>query len=335
MDFVSGLPRSPKNNDAVWVIVDRLTKSAHFVPMRMTDSVDKLSRLYVREIVRLHGVPVSVVSDRDPRFTSRFWDGLQGALGTDIRLSTAYHPQTDGQSERTIQILEDMLRACVLDFGGSWETHLLLAEFAYNNSYQASIGMTPYEALYGRPCLSPVCWAEVGDKSLLGPDLVRETTEKVAVIRERLRVAQSRQKSYADRRRRPLEFEVGSHVFLRVSPKKGLVRFSRGGGKLAPRYIGPFEVLGRVGAVAYRLALPPQLGNVHNVFHVSQLRVYHADPSHVIQWADVEVADDVSYEEKPVRIIDSREQVLLRQDNSTGPCAVAASRRGVDVGTRR
>ena len=134
--------------------------------------------------------------------------------------------------------------------------------------------MAPFEALYGRHCRSSVCWTEVGDKSLLEPELVRETTEKVALIRERLRTAQSRQKSYADRRRRPLEFNVGDHVFLRVSPKKGLVRFNRGGGKLAPRYIGPFEVLERVGAVAYRLALPPQLGNVHNVFHVSQLRVY-------------------------------------------------------------
>ena len=143
--------------------------------------------------------------------------------------------------------------------------------------------MAPFEELYGRSCRSPVCWAEEGDKTLLGPEFVRETTEKVALIRERLRVAQSRQKSCADRRRRSLKFEVSSHVFLRVSPKKGLIRFSRGGGKLAPRYIGPFEVLGRFGAVAYRLALPPQLGNVHNMFHMFQSRVYHADPSHVIQ----------------------------------------------------
>ena len=174
-------------------------------------------------------------------FTSSFWDGLQVALGTDIRLSTAYHPQTDGQSERVIHILEDMLRACIMDFHGAWESHLLLAEFAYNNSYRASIGMAPFEALYGRPCRSPVCWAEVGDRSLLGPELVRETTEKVALIRERLKTAQSRQKSYTDQRRRPLEFEIGDHVFLRVSPRKGLIRFvkARGGGKLTPRYIGP------------------------------------------------------------------------------------------------
>jgi hypothetical protein len=275
----------------------------------MTDSVDTLARLYIREIIRLHGVPVSVVSDRDPRFTSRFWESLQGALGTDVLLSTAYHPQTDGQSERTIQILEDMLRACMLDFGGAWESHLPLAEFAYNNSYQSSIGMAPFEALYGRPCRSPVCWAEVGDQALLGPEIVRETTEKVALIRDRLKTAQSRQKCYADRRRRPLEFEVGDHVFLRVSPKKGLVRFRRGG-KLAPRFIGPFQILSRVGEVAYRLALPSELGNVHNVFHVSMLRKYMRDESHVIQYSELEVAPDASYEEQAIRILDSREQVL-------------------------
>ena len=145
---------------------------------------------------------------------------------------------------------------------------------------------------------------------MIGPDLVRETTEKVALIRERLKTAQSRQKSYADRRRRPLEFAVGDHVFLRVSPKKGLIRFHRGGGKLAPRFIGPFVVLGRVGAAAYRLALPPQLGNVHNVFHVSQLRKDQSDPSHVIEWAELEVAEDASYEERPIQLMDSREQVL-------------------------
>ena len=136
--------------------MDRLTKTAHFLPMRVSDSIDTLSHLYIREIVKLHGVPVSIVSDRDPRFTSRFWQGLQSALDTQLLFSTPFHPQTDGQSERTIQILKDMLRACVLDFHGTWEDHLSLVEFAYNNSYQASIQMAPFEALYGRPCKSPL-----------------------------------------------------------------------------------------------------------------------------------------------------------------------------------
>jgi hypothetical protein len=178
MDFVCGLPRTSKNHDAIWVVVDRLTKSAHFIPIRMNYSLDKLAELYVNEIVRLHGVPVSIVSDRDLRFTSRFWGSLQKALGTKLNFSTAFHPQTDGQSERTIQILEDMLRTCVLDFKGSWIDHLTMVEFAYNNSYQASIEMAPYEALYGRRCRSPICWDEVGERKILGPEIVLKTCEK-------------------------------------------------------------------------------------------------------------------------------------------------------------
>ena len=201
--------------------MDRLTKSAHFLAMRMTFTLERFCRLYIREIVRLHGVPVSIVSDRDSRFTAHFWKSFQKAMGTRLTMSTAFHPQTDGQSERTIQVLEDMQRACVLDHKGSWEEQLPLVEFSYNNSYQASIQMAPYEALYGRPCRSPLCWTEVGESSITGPDLIRDTSEKVNLIRQRFLTAQSRQKSYADVRRRPLEFEVGDHVFLKVMPKKG------------------------------------------------------------------------------------------------------------------
>ena len=152
IDFVTHLPRTPQRHDAVWVIVDRLTKSADFLALRMTFTLQIICRLYVQEIVRLHGVPVSIVSDRDPRFTAHFWKSFQKAMGTRLTMSTAFHPRTDGQSERTIQLLEDMLRVCVLDHKGSWEEHFPLVEFAYNNSYQASIQMAPYEALYGRPC---------------------------------------------------------------------------------------------------------------------------------------------------------------------------------------
>jgi len=192
MDFVTGLPRSPRGNDAIWVVVDRLTKSAHFLAMKVSQPISKLAHQYVSEIVRLHGVPVSIVSDRDPRFTSRFWSSLQKCLGTQLSLSTAYHPQTDGQSERTIQTLKDMLRACTLDFPGSWEEHLPLVKFAYNNSHRSSIGMAPYEALYGRKCRSPVCWTEVGERQLLGPEIVQMTTEKIKIIQERIKEARSR-----------------------------------------------------------------------------------------------------------------------------------------------
>ena len=156
MDFVTALPRTNAGHDMVWVIVDRLTKCAHFIPLKTGFTMEKLAQTYVEEIVRLHGVPLTIVSDRDPRFVSRFWKSLHEALGTKLQFSTAFHPQTDGQSERTIQTLEDMLRACALDFGGKWDRHLPLVEFTYNNSYQVTIGMPPYEALYGRKCRSPL-----------------------------------------------------------------------------------------------------------------------------------------------------------------------------------
>ena len=162
--------------------------------------------MYVDEIVRLHEVPVSIVSDRDPRFTSRFWPSFQTALGTRLHFSITFHPQTDGQSERTIQMLEDMLRACVMEFKGSWDTHLALMEFAYNNSYQASIEMAPFEALYGRKCRTPVCWGEVGERRLVGPELVQITLGKVKVVRDYLKITRDRQKSYVDNRRRDLQF---------------------------------------------------------------------------------------------------------------------------------
>ena len=185
-------------------------------------------------------------------------------------------------------------------------------EFAYNNSYQASIQMAPYEALYGRPCRSPIYWTEVGESSIIGPDLIRDTSEKVSLIPQRLLMAQIRQKSYVDRRRRPLEFEVGDHVFLKVMPKRGVVRFGKRG-KLSSRFIRPFEILKRVGIVAYRLALPPSMSGVHEVFHVSMLRRYTPDPAHVVDWGKIEVDIDGTFEEGPVRIMDSRDQVLRRK----------------------
>ena len=148
-------------------------------------------------------------------------------MGIQLLMSTAFYPYTGGQSERTIQILEDMLQACVLDLKGSWEEDLPLVEFAYNNSYQASIQMAPYEALYGRPCPSLICWTEVGESSIIGLDLIRDTLEKVGMIWKRLLTTQNRQKSYADIRRRPLEFEAGDHVFLKVMPKRRVIRFGK------------------------------------------------------------------------------------------------------------
>nr|GEW39185.1 reverse transcriptase domain-containing protein [Tanacetum cinerariifolium] len=186
MDFITKLPKSSQGFDTIWVIVDQLTKSARFLPIRENDPLDKLARLYLNRIVARYGIHVSIICDRDGRFTSNFWRSFQKALGTDISMSTAYHPETGGQSERTIQTLEDMLRACVIDFGKGWVKHLPLCEFSYNNSYHASIKAAPYEALYGQKCQSPVCWAEVREAQLTGLELIQETTEKTILIKQRI-----------------------------------------------------------------------------------------------------------------------------------------------------
>ncbi|KAK1408206.1 hypothetical protein QVD17_39841 [Tagetes erecta] len=309
MDFVTKLPRTPSGCDAIWVIVNRLTKSAHFIPYKETDKMEKLARIYIKEIVSRHGVPVSIISDRGAQFISKFWGSLQKAFGTCLDLSTAYHPQTDGQSERTIQTLEDMLRACVIDFGGSWENHLPLVEFSYNNSYHTSIKAAPFEALYGRKCRSPICWAEVGDSQLFGPDLVRETTEKIVQIRNRMAAARDRQKSYADLHRQAVEFNVGDKVLLKVSPWKGVVRFGKRG-KLNPRYVGPFEITKRIGPVAYELNLPDSLKNVHNVFHVSNLKKCLSDETLIVPLEELEIDDKLQFIEEPIEIMDREVKTL-------------------------
>ncbi|GJW61832.1 putative reverse transcriptase domain-containing protein, partial [Tanacetum coccineum] len=193
MDFITKLPKTAAGFDSIWVIVDRLTKSAHFLPMRETDSTEKLMRLYMKEIVSRHGIPVSIISDHDSHFTSR-----------------------------------------------------------------VCIKAAPFEALYGRKCRSLVCWAEVGEAQLTAPEIIHETTKKIFKIRDRMQVARDRQKSYADKRRRPLEFEVGDKVMLKVAPWKGVIQFGKHG-KLNPHYIGPFRIIERIGPVAYRLDLPREL----------------------------------------------------------------------------
>ncbi|KAD6119070.1 hypothetical protein E3N88_10341 [Mikania micrantha] len=309
MDFITKLPLTTKRHDAIWVIVDRLTKSAHFLPIRETYTSEKLSELFVKEIITRHGVPVSIVSDRDTRFVSRFWKQFHESMGTRLNISTAYHPQTDGQSERTIQTLEDMLRACIIDFGGSWDDHLPLVEFSYNNSYHASIGMPPYEALYGRRCRTPVCWGGVGQKEVGSKAAVTELTEKLQLVKARMKAAQDRPKSYADKRRRPIEFEVDDQVLLKVSPWKGIIRF-RKRGKLSPRFIGPFRVMARVGKVAYRLDLPDELSGIHPTFHVSHLRKFLADDVAYVPLNDIEVDERLNYIEEPVAIVDTKEKQL-------------------------
>jgi hypothetical protein len=189
-------------------------------------------------IVCLHGVPKKIVSDRGTQFTLKYWERLLEILDTQLRFSSAYHPQTDGQTKSVNQILEDMLRACALQYGTSWDKSLPYAEFSYNNSYQESLKMAPFEMLYGRRCRTILFWSETGEQKVIGPDILQEAEKQVCMVRENMRVTQSRQKSYADHRRIELSFEVGDFVYLKVSPMRGLRHF-KVRGKLAPRFIGP------------------------------------------------------------------------------------------------
>ncbi|GJS04435.1 putative reverse transcriptase domain-containing protein [Tanacetum coccineum] len=252
MDFINKLPKMSGGYDTIWVIVDSLTKSVHFLPMRENDSIDKLARLYLKEVVTRHEIPVSIICDHEGRFTSNFWRAFQKALGTRLDMSTAYHPQTDGQSERTHLTLEDI--------------------------HHTSIKAAPFEALYGRKCRSHVCWAE---------------------------------KSYADVRRKPLEFQVGDKVMLKVSHLKGVICFGKQG-KLNPRYIGPFKVLAKVGTVAYRLELPQQLSGVHSTFHVFNLKKCLSDEPLAIPLDEIHIYDKLHFVEEPVKIMD-REVKWLKQ----------------------
>nr|GEZ39902.1 putative reverse transcriptase domain-containing protein [Tanacetum cinerariifolium] len=262
-------------------------------------------------IVARHKIPVSIICDRDGRFTSNFWRSFQKALGTEISMSIAYHLETDGQSERTIKTFDDMLHACVIDFGKGWVKHLPLCEFSYNNSYHASIKAAPYEALYGRKCRSPVCWAKVGEAQLTWPELIQETTEKIVLIKQRIQAAQDRQKSYADLKQKPMEFEVRDRVMLKVSPWKGVVRFGKRG-KLNPRYVEPFKMLAKVGIVAYRMEFPQELSRVHHTFHVSNLKKCYTDEPLVMPLEGIHVDDRLRFVEEPIEIIEREIKRLKR-----------------------
>ncbi|GJZ94126.1 putative reverse transcriptase domain-containing protein [Tanacetum coccineum] len=265
MDFVTKLPKSSQE----------------------TDPMDKLARMYLKEVVTRHGIPLSIIYDRDPRFALNFWRSFQNALGTSLDMSTVYHQQIDRQSKRTIQTLEDMLCACAIDFGKGCVNHLPLVEFSYNNSYHACIKAAPFEALYDQKCHSPVCWAE------------------------RMQAACDRQKSYADLKRKPMEFQVGDKVMFKVSPWKGVVRFGKRG-KLNPRYVGLFKVLEKVRSVAYKLKLLQELSRVYNTFHVSNLKKCHADEPLAIPLDGLHFDDKLQFVEEPVEIKD-REVKRLKQ----------------------
>nr|GEV69760.1 putative reverse transcriptase domain-containing protein [Tanacetum cinerariifolium] len=282
MDFITKLPKSSQGYDTIWVIVDRLTKSAIFTPIKETDPMDKLARIYLKEVVTRRGIPVSIISDRDPRFASNIWRSLQNGL----------------------------------------------VKFSYNNSYHASIKAAPFEALYGRKCRSPVCWTKVVEAQILGPELIQEKTKKIVQIKQRMQAVRDRQKSYADLKRKLMEFQLGDKVMLKVSPWKGVVRFGKQG-KLKPRYVGPFKVFKEIGKVAYKLELLEELSRVHNTFYMSNLNKCHADEPLAVLLDGLHFDDKLHFVEEPVEIVD-REVKWLKQSRISLVKVRWNSKRGPD-----
>nr|GEV07180.1 putative reverse transcriptase domain-containing protein [Tanacetum cinerariifolium] len=270
----SGLLQQPEILEWKWekITMDLVTK----FPKSSNYKTEKLERIYINEIIARHGVPVSIISDRDGQFASHLWQALQKALGTKLNMSTAYHLETDGQSKRTTQTLEDMLRACVMDFGGSWDTHLPLVEFSYNNSYHKRIKCAPFEALYGRKCRSPMIWTEIGESQLIGSEIVQETTKKIVQIKERLKTARSHQKSYADKRRKPLEFKVGDRVLL-------------------------------------KLKLPQKLSCIHDTFHVSNHKKCLAESDAQVPLEEIKIDENLRFVEEPIEIVERDVKKLKRR----------------------
>jgi hypothetical protein len=251
-------------------------------------------------------------------------------MDTKLNFNSTYHPQTDGQIERTNQILEDMLRACPLKHGGSWDKSFPYVEFSYNNSYQSSLKMAPFEALYGRKCRTPLYWNQIGESQVFGPKILQAVEKQVQIMRENLKIAQSRQKSYADNWRRDLVFEIGDYVYLKVSPMRGMRRF-KVKGKLSPRYIGPFWVLERKGEVAYRLELLAQLSDVHDAFHILQLKKCIRVPEEQLPLEELDIKEDLTYSKNPVKILETF--CTITQSKVINMCKVQRSHRSEDEAT--
>jgi hypothetical protein len=282
MDFITRLPEISKQHDSIMVVVDKLTKAAYFIPLKTTHKSADVVNIFVKEIARLHGIPKTIVSERDPKFTSNLWKGLFKGFGTNRNFSTTYHSESDGKTERVNKVIEDMLRMYVMDKPSKWEDYLHLVEFSYNNGYQASLKMSPVEAIYGRKCNTLVSWDNPVDKAVVGPEFLKEMEKQMLKIKQNLKVARDRKKSYADKKRIHREFKVGNQVFPKVKSKRISLKLGKCT-NLAARFCGPFEILERIGSVAYMLALPASM-NVHNVFHVSLLKKYIPDANHVIDW---------------------------------------------------
>jgi hypothetical protein len=280
MEFITKVTRTRKQHDSIMVVVDKLTKVAHIIPINITHEVANIVYIYLKEIAQLHGMPKTIVSNRDPKLTSNFWKVLFKGFGKNMHFSIAYHPESDGQIERVNQVIEHMIRMYVMDKPSKWEDYLHFIEFAYNNVYQASLKMSPFEALYGRKCNKPMSWDNPADRAMVGSELLREMEEKMMKIKQNLKVAQDRQKSYVDKSRTHKEFKVGDHVFLKVKANRSSLNLGICS-NLATHFYGPFEILERIGPVAYIFSLHAPMC-IPNVLHVSLLKSYVPNVNHVI-----------------------------------------------------
>eukprot|EP00253_Pinus_taeda_P021075 PITA_21075 len=281
MDFITRLLLTKKNNEFIMVVVDKLSKEAHFIPVQSTYRVMQIAHIFMQNVFKLHGLPKTIISDRDVKFTSAFWRTLFAELRTQLNFSIAYHPQTDGQTEQVNQVVEDMLRAYAMQKPTQWEEYLHLVEFAYINGYHTSLQMSPFEVLYGRKCRTPSSSGGHEDKLRLGAKMFKEMEDIVKRVRANLKVAQDRQRSFADQKRRFKEYQVGDHAYVRIQARKSTLQWN-GCAKLAPRYYGPFQILARIGPAAYQRALLSHI-RVHNAFHVSVLKKCVYDPKHVVE----------------------------------------------------
>jgi hypothetical protein len=311
IEFITKLHRIVKHHDSIMVVVEKLTKEAHFIPVKTAHKGKNIAEMYLKEVVRLHGVPKEIVSNRDPKFTSKFWKGLFKGFGTNLNLSATYHPESDGKTKRTTRIIESMLRMYVMDQPSKWEDYIHLVEFSYNNGYHASLKMSPFETLYGKKCNTPVSWDNPTDREVVGPELLKGMEEKMEKIKKNLKAAQDRQKSYAYKNRVFKYFKVGEHVFFKVKAKRSFLRLGRFL-KLLARYCGAFEILEKIEPVAYMLAFLASM-RVHNVFHVSLLNKCVSDPNHIIDWNVIQVEHEEDFRVEPIRILDRKVKILRKK----------------------
>ena len=305
MDFITGLPMTSRGNDSIMVVVDRMSKMVHLIATTTTVTAVQVAQLYQDRVFALHGLPDDIISDRDTKFTSAFWQNLQKLLGTNILMSTSFHPQTDGQTERMNSVLEDMLRHYVSPDQKDWDLFLSLAEFSMNNCYKSSIQCTPFQLVYGKQPKTPASahLTNIKEQNPTATLRTRDMHEHLEKAKACMLAAQNRDKAYADHKTRPQTFEVGQRVLL--STKNLHIKNKQLTKKLLSRYIGPFKILSKKGSQAYELELPPTM-RIHDVFHVSLLKPYHEDGNH--KPPPVTILMDGGEEHEVERVLDHRQE---------------------------